>query len=61
MKIKPKHDAEFPVVGFTQGRRGKDVGAVIWECGVPNPVNPRDKTFTVVPKDMTYEQRYAIY
>jgi hypothetical protein len=61
VKIKPKHDAEFPVVGFTQGRRGKDVGAVIWECEVPDPVDPRDRTFTVVPKDMTYAQRYALF
>jgi hypothetical protein len=61
VKIKPVHDAEFPVVGFTQGTRGKDVGAVLWECEVPKPVNPRDKTFTVTPKDMTYEDRYAIF
>ncbi len=61
VKIKPKHDAEFAVVGFTQGTRGKDVGAVIWECEVPDPVDPRDRTFTVVPKDLTYEDRYAIF
>lgn len=61
VKIKPVHDAEYTVVGYTQGTRGKDVGAVIWECEVPDPVDPRDKTFTVVPKDLTYEDRYAIY
>ena len=61
VKIKPKHDAEFPVIGYTQGTRGKDVGAVIWECEVPNPVDPRDKTFTVVPKDLTYGDRYAVF
>lgn len=61
LKIKPKHDAEFPVVGFTQGTRGKDVGAVIWICEVPKPVSPRDKTFNVVPKDMEYKTRYALF
>jgi len=61
LKIKPKHDAEFPVVGFTQGARGKDVGAVIWVCAVPNPVDPNDNTFSVVPKDMDYKTRYALF
>jgi len=61
VKIKPKQDAEFPVVGFTQGTCGKDVGAVIWVCEVPDPKDPRDKTFNVVPKDMKYKTRYALY
>ena len=61
VKIKPVLDDEFTVVGYTQGTRGKDVGAVIWECEVPNPIDPQDKTFTVVPKDMTYEERYALF
>jgi ATP-dependent DNA ligase len=61
VKIKPVFDDEFPVVGFTQGDRGKDVGAVIWVCEVPRPVDPADKTFTVVPKDMTYADRYAVF
>lgn len=61
LKIKPKHDAEFPVVGFTQGTRGKDVGATIWICEVSNPVNPRDKTFNVVPKNIEYKTRYALF
>ena len=58
MKIRPIFDDGFTVVGYTQGTRGKDVGAVIWECEVPKPV---DRLFTVVPKDMTYEDRYAVY
>ena len=61
LKIKPKFDAEFRVVGFTQGTRGKDVGAVIWICEVASPVNPLDKTFNVVPKDMEYKTRYALF
>jgi ATP-dependent DNA ligase len=61
LKIKPKYDAEFPVVGYTQGTRGKDVGAVIWVCEVPDPKDPHDKTFNVVPKNMNYKTRKAIY
>lgn len=61
LKIKPKFDSEFPVVDYTQGTRGKDVGAVIWICEVPNPIDPRDTLFNVVPKDMTLEERYAIF
>jgi hypothetical protein len=61
LKIKPKQDSEFPVVDFTQGTRGKDVGAVIWICEVPDPKDPRDKTFHVVPKDMEYKTRYALF
>lgn len=60
VKIKPKFDDEFPVVGYTQGTRGKDVGAVIWECEVPNPVIAADARFTVVP-NMTYEDRRRVY
>jgi hypothetical protein len=61
VKIKPLLDAEFPVVGFTEGRRGKDVGALIWVCEVSPPVDPKDKTFTVVPKNMTYSDRKSLF
>jgi hypothetical protein len=63
VKVKPIYDAEFKVVGFTQGTKGKDVGALIWICEVDpeNVVDPKDKTFNVVPKDMTYEDRYKIF
>ena len=60
-QIKPIFDDEFTVVGYSQGTRGKDVGAVIWECEVPKFGNSTDNLFTVVPKDMTYSERYAIY
>ena len=63
VKIKPTHDAEFPVVGYGQGGRGKEVGAVLWVCEVPadRAPDPADRTFTVVPKNMTYAERYAVY
>jgi ATP-dependent DNA ligase len=60
IKIKPKFDNEFAVVGFAQGTRGKDVGAVIWECEVPNPISKADSRFTVVP-NMPLEQRKRLY
>lgn len=63
MKVKPLHDAEFPVVGYTQGESGKDVGALIWICEVPAE---RSKTgeperFNVVPKNMSYADRYRAF
>jgi hypothetical protein len=63
VKIKPILDAEFKVVGFTEGRRGKDVGALIWICEVDEKhiKDPKDKTFNVVPKDMTYDVRYKLF
>ena len=69
VKIKPTFDAEFPVVGYTQGARGKDVGAVIWECEVPPagapsagaPASaPEDRRFMVVPK-LPYEVRRCLF
>lgn len=63
VKLKPVRDAEFAVVGYTQGARGKDVGAVIWVCEVDaaHARDPADRTFTVVPKGMTYDERYAVH
>lgn len=63
LKIKPTYDAEFIVVGFTQGTKGKDVGALIWICEVhpDNIVDPDDTIFTVVPKDMSYEERKDLF
>ena len=63
VKVKPIYDAEFKVVGFTQGTGGKDVGALIWICEVDSEhiIDKNDKTFNVVPKGMTYEERYKIF
>lgn len=56
MKIKPRFDAEFPLVGYTSGTRGKDVGAVIWVCEAPGGA-----AFNVVPKNMSYPERRALH
>jgi ATP-dependent DNA ligase len=56
LKIKPTFDAEFRVVGFSAGRRGKDAGALIWECATA-----AGRRFTVVPKSLTLEARRALY
>lgn len=62
VKVKPKFDSEFEVVGYTEGEKGKDVGAVIWICKVdPEHSKSADDTFNVVPKDMSYDERYRIF
>jgi hypothetical protein len=63
IKIKPIYDSEFPVTGYTQGSKGKDVGAVLWVCKVPAAQSKTgvDEPFTVSPKNLTYPERYRIY
>jgi len=46
LKIKPAFDDEFPIIGFKQGSRGKDLGALIWICSLKNNAKI---TFSVVP------------
>ena len=69
VKIKPTHDDEFPVVGYTEGK-GKDKGAVIWVCEVP--MIPTERTpfrgeqtgaarFSVVPKDISNADRRRLF
>ena len=61
VKIKPVFDSEFKIVGYTAGTKGKNLGSVIWECEVPNPIDPSDARFTVVPKGLTYPEMKKIY
>ena len=30
LKRKPIYTDEFEVIGYTQGKKGKDVGAIVW-------------------------------
>jgi len=63
VKVKRIHDEEFEVVGYAQGRRGKDVGAVVWVCRIApaQVVDPDATQFSVVPKDMTLAQRKQLF
>ena len=54
LKRKEVYDAEFEVVGYSQGSKGKEVGAVVWIC------TTGDKTFNVVP-NLPHEERYQIF
>jgi hypothetical protein len=56
VKMKQKFTEEFECVGFTDGKRGKDKGAVIWICQTKD-----GHEFNVTPKDITYEKRYEVY
>lgn len=74
LKIKPRFDSEWPVIGFKEGK-GKELGAVIWICAESNegvtqrlkltekdaiPEITERKTFTVTP-NQDYETRYKIF
>lgn len=52
VKMKAKETDEFEIVGFTEGLRGKDKGALIWQVKTK-----KGKVFNVTPKDMSQEQR----
>ncbi len=56
VKLKKKETDEFEIVDYTQGSKGKDLGALIWVVK-----NNNDIKFNVTPKDMTYEERYKIF
>lgn len=60
LKIKPIYSNEFKVVGFTEGKKGKDVGKIIWLCEVENPKDPNDSIFTVVP-NLPLQEREALF
>jgi hypothetical protein len=65
IKFKPIHDAEFEVVGYAEGARGTDKGALIWICRIDpataGDLSPDDLEFGVVPKNMTYPERYRLF
>lgn len=56
VKLKPNFDDEFEIIGFTEGIRGKDVGAIIWKLKTKD-----GKVFTAVDKDRTYDERYELF
>jgi ATP-dependent DNA ligase len=66
LKLKPVYTDEFRVIGFTQGTRGRDTGALIWKMAttaqaLPDGTMIPSKEFTSVPKDTTLEERKALF
>jgi ATP-dependent DNA ligase len=61
LKRKMKYSAEYEVVDYAQGTKGRDKGAIMWVCQTNPADKEKKKTFNVTPKDITYEKRYAIY
>lgn len=55
LKVKPRPDAEFAVVDYTEGAKGKDVGAIIFICETE-----KHNKFSCVP-NMTYNERYHLF
>jgi len=56
IKMKPVFTDEFELVGYTDGKKGKDRGAVIWICQTKE-----GHEFNVSLKDVDYEERYRLY
>lgn len=54
-KLKPRYDDEFEIIGYEDGKAGKEVGAVKFKCKTKT-----GETFNVTP-NMTYEERYALF
>ena len=63
VKIKRILDEEFKIVGFKDGKKGKDKGALIWiaEIDEKNAKIKSDREFSAVPKDMTLEERKKLF
>jgi ATP-dependent DNA ligase len=55
-KRKPRYSAEYEVIGFGEGVKGKDKGAIIWELKTKKGVR-----FTSTPVGMDYEERYRVF
>lgn len=59
LKRKAKFTDEFEVVGFKQGTKGRDKGAIIWILKTKS-TDGTDKLFFATP-NITYEERYKLY
>ncbi len=55
-KRKPVFTDEFEIVGFTEGKKGRDKGALIWIL-----TTPEDKRFNVTPKNVTIAERKKLF
>jgi hypothetical protein len=57
LKRKMTYSDEFEVVGFEEGSKGRDKGAIMWICKTHNT----EKLFKVTPKNTTYDERYITF
>lgn len=57
LKRKMTYADEFEVVGFEEGDKGRDKGAILWVC----KTHETNKLFNVTPKNTTYEERYKLF
>jgi ATP-dependent DNA ligase len=55
-KLKPLENAEFEVVGYDQGKKGKNVGAIKFKLKTET-----GKVFNAEPKNMTQDERYRLF
>jgi hypothetical protein len=56
VKRKPRLSGEFKVVGYKEGLKGKDKGAIIWILETSKGLK-----FTSQPAGISYEERYRIF
>lgn len=56
LKLKPKYSGEFKIIDFKEGKRGKDMGAIIWICQTDGGHN-----FSITPKNVTNEWRKEMF
>jgi len=56
VKMKQRFTDEFECIGYTQGKRGKDIGAVIWIIQTED-----GEELNVTPKGIDYDRRYELY
>jgi ATP-dependent DNA ligase len=59
LKRKMRYSGEYEIVGYTQGTKGRDIGAILWICEVMH--NNIKILFHVTPKNTTYKQRYELF
>ena len=59
-KRKPLFTEEYPIEGFTEGKRGREKGALIWILRRDSEEHD-DKLFNATPKNVTIEERKILF
>lgn len=57
LKLKMRYSDEFELVGFSEGKKGRDKGAIMWVCKTKDG----EKTFNATPKNTTLQKRYELF